>query len=455
MTPKFAVVGHPNKGKSSVVSTLARDDSVAVSMKSGTTTQAQEYAVSVEQYSYLLIDTPGFQRPRKVLAWLQSIRVSADQRINRVHEFLQDEQCQKLFVDEIALLTPIMQGAAILYVVDGSRPYSAEYEAEMEILRWTGQPSMALINPIDSDQHILNWQQALGQYFSLVRVFDAVKATLDQHIQLLTAFTQLHQPWAPVLNQIIQSLQEMVISQQYKSCAIAAKLLEDLCGYQIKQKTLSKEQAEAIEPLLESRYMQWMRECEKQAHNQLQIIYRHHYLKRQDSELKIDDDLFDTSTWLAWGLSKSQLTKVAAIAGAAAGSMLDLAVAGQTFMLGALTGGVLASTTAWFTSDKLMDVKVRGLALGGFEARQGPISNSNFPYVVLARFLYINQALKNRNHALREDLTIDERQVSAVLDQLKGSQKKKIYVALDRLTKQKEVKDLTNVLTPLFVDQLN
>jgi len=68
MIPKFAVVGHPNKGKSSVVSTLARDDSIAVSMKSGTTVQAHEYTVNVEQYSYLLIDTPGFQRPRKVLA---------------------------------------------------------------------------------------------------------------------------------------------------------------------------------------------------------------------------------------------------------------------------------------------------------------------------------------------------------------------------------------------------
>jgi hypothetical protein len=311
---------------------------------------------------------------------------------------------------------------------------------------------MALINPIYSDQHILNWQQALQQFFGLVRVFDAVKATLDQHIQLLTAFTQLHLPWAPVLNHIIQSLHDVAISQQYKSCAIAAKLLEDLCHYQINQKTLSKAQAESIQPMLESQYMQWMRECEKQAHNQLQILYRHHYLKRQGSVLEIEDDLFDTTTWLAWGLSKSQLTKVAAIAGAAAGSMLDLAVAGQTFMLGAVTGGVLGSTTAWFSSDKLKNVKIKGLKLGGFEARQGPITNSNFAYVVLARFLYINQNLQNRNHALREDLAIDDTQVSVLLDRLKSQQKKKIYVALDRLTKQKEVRDLAKILTPLFVE---
>ena len=35
--PQFAIVGHPNKGKSSIVSTLARDSSVGISQQSGTT----------------------------------------------------------------------------------------------------------------------------------------------------------------------------------------------------------------------------------------------------------------------------------------------------------------------------------------------------------------------------------------------------------------------------------
>ena len=45
------------------------------------------------------------------------------------------------------LLTPILEGAGILYVVDAGAPYRENYEAEMEILRWTGRPSMAVINP--------------------------------------------------------------------------------------------------------------------------------------------------------------------------------------------------------------------------------------------------------------------------------------------------------------------
>ena len=43
MTPSFAIVGHPNKGKSSLVATLARDASVRIGPEPGTTVQAREY----------------------------------------------------------------------------------------------------------------------------------------------------------------------------------------------------------------------------------------------------------------------------------------------------------------------------------------------------------------------------------------------------------------------------
>jgi predicted GTPase len=123
-TPRFAVVGHPNKGKSSIVAALAQNDAIAISQRSGTTTRAERYDVQVGDgaASYALIDTPGFQRPTKVLAWLKDQAPSADQRRAAVEKFLRSEDCSTQFPDETALLRPIIDGAAILYVVDGSRP---------------------------------------------------------------------------------------------------------------------------------------------------------------------------------------------------------------------------------------------------------------------------------------------------------------------------------------------
>lgn len=41
--PTFAVVGHPNKGKSSVVATLSQNDAIAIALEPGTTRKRQAY----------------------------------------------------------------------------------------------------------------------------------------------------------------------------------------------------------------------------------------------------------------------------------------------------------------------------------------------------------------------------------------------------------------------------
>ena len=122
MTPIFAVVGHPNKGKSSIGATLAQDDSVAISAESGTTRKNQSLDVQVGNSHYTLVDTPGFQRPTRALNWLQDHANTAEKRQDAVQQFVVDADCAKQFPDEVELLTPIINGAAILYVVDGSRP---------------------------------------------------------------------------------------------------------------------------------------------------------------------------------------------------------------------------------------------------------------------------------------------------------------------------------------------
>lgn len=450
MIPCFAVVGHPNKGKSSIVSTLARDDRVAISMQSGTTSVSEYFDIKMGDEHYQLVDTPGFQRARKVLAWLNQSNPSADQRCERIQQFLSDPSCNAIYKDEIELLKPIMAGAAILYVVDGSRPYSAEYEAEMEILRWTGQPSMALINPIVNDDHVQSWKLALGQYFSVVRVFNAVKAQRQQHIDLLRAFGAIHQPWSRAIELLINAFAGDVAKQTYQSCFIAAKMLEELTEYQVGQKVPVKAQAQSLKHILEQQYYQWMRQRELAAHDDLQRLYHHHHIARDKQELILPDDLFDTEKWYGWGLDRKQLASVAGLAGAAAGGALDLAVAGHSFMLGALGGGAIGSSAAWLGADKLASAKVKGLPLGGYEARFGPMRNKNFPYVVLGRYLFSYQLLYNRNHAQRDRLCSGEMSVSQLLEKLSLSDKKTLSVALDRLSRQKSVPDLTDALMPLF-----
>lgn len=450
MTPAFAVVGHPNKGKSSIVATLAQDDSVAISAQSGTTQVTETLQVEVGRSRFLLIDTPGFQRPTRVLQWLEQHAENADQRQGAVQQFVNDPDCWKQFPDEVELLRPIVDGAVILYVVDGSRPYGAEYEAEMEILRWTGQASMALINPIENEQYTTPWQQALSQYFKVVRVFNAMQADFDKQLSILEAFSHLREDWKEQIKALIEEYQEQRALQRQQSVHVLASLLTELCSSQVSQKVLSREQARHLQPVLEKRFYSTLAKREREAHEQLKGLYHYFHLDVKSSELPTENNLFDTEKWILWGLNRRQLLVAAAMAGAATGAMVDLGLAGHSLFFGALTGGLLAGGGAWFGADRLADFKIKGLPVGGYEARQGPMKNRNFPYVLISRFLFLNAALQQRTHARRDSLSIEEGDLSGRIERLAAPQQKELHRQMEKLSQQKGAENLEAALTPLF-----
>ena len=324
MIPALAVVGHPNKGKSSIVSTIAQNDSVAISPRSGTSREVHSYDIGIGNARFTLIDTPGFQRPTRALAWLQQHAPAADRRRDPVEQFINDADCQRQFPEEVMLLKPIMAGAAILYVVDGSRPYGTEYEAEMEILRWTGQASMALINPIENEDHVHSWQQALAQYFKLVRVFNAMQADFEKLVAILEAFSHIREEWRGSLAAIVAEYRRQRATQLDDSAALLQNMLTELCTYQVSQKVPSESLARGLKPILQQKYFDAMRNIEKQNHEALKSMYRYHHLESTIADLPLDENLFDTEKWIVWGLNRKQLTIAATIAGAATGVVVDV-----------------------------------------------------------------------------------------------------------------------------------
>ena len=446
----FAVVGHPNKGKSSIVSTLARNNSIEISRQSGTTKTSNQYRIDTGNGGFDLIDTPGFQRPRQVLKWLKAKAKSADQYADAIKAFVMDDSCKQNFPDEVELLTPLVNGAAILYVVDGSRPYGAEYETEMEILRWTGRPSMALINPIESDEYVVPWQNALNQFFKMVQVFNPMNADLQEQVTLLNAFALLEPKWKNNLKLVISDLLEQENNFMQQSIGILGDLLVECCSYQFQQKVLTKEQAESTQGFLKIQYNNHLIKQEKQAHHALLDLFSYHKIQIDKEELKVAPDLFDTEQWYLWGLNKNQLAIMSTMAGVATGAVADMALAGSSFLLGAVGGGILGFTSAFFGSDYIGKLKLKGLPLGGYLAQQGPITDLNFPYVIIGRFLYLYQQLKNKNHADRNDVELNTLELSAKIKALKKEDAKQLHKVCSLLVKQKVANDLKPALEVLF-----
>ena len=146
--PAFAVVGRVNMGKSAVLATLLEIDDnelIRVSPTPGETTRCQTHRVVFGGRECVrFIDTPGFSQPVEAMREIQRIHGQGTPDLDAIRSFI--ATAGDRFADEKRLLEPLAEGAGVLYVVDPAKPLRDDFLAEMEILRWTGRPRLALLN---------------------------------------------------------------------------------------------------------------------------------------------------------------------------------------------------------------------------------------------------------------------------------------------------------------------
>jgi GTPase Era involved in 16S rRNA processing len=402
--PQFAVVGHPNKGKSSIVAALAMDDSVQISDTPGTTTKQRSFPLRVDgKILYELFDTPGFQRARRVLAWLEKHEVSADKKQDVVRAFIDTHREDERFHDEIQLLEPIMNGAGIIYVVDASKPYGKEYEAEMEILRWTGQPSMALINHIDASDYTQEWKRALEQYFKMVRTFNPMQTSLSQHMTILESMAQLKEEWIAPVKASMKLFEQYHEQMLNRSAFLITKLIYTSTSLVEELGFDTDKASEEDKKKIEVHYKDRLRELEENTQNKIEAVWNHEHLQFTQSNMTFEGmDLFSEESASVFGLTQKELIVTGATSGAVTGAGIDLLFVGHTLLVGSAIGAVVGGIGAYFGFKELSEVKVLGRTLGKKYLQIGPMENRNFPYILLGRALYHTVKVSKRSHALRE-----------------------------------------------------
>ena len=408
--PKFAVVGHPNKGKSSIVASLAMDDSIAISDVPGTTTRSRSFPLKVDgEVVYELFDTPGFQRARQVLAWLSSHDVGADKRHEVVASFVREHRNDPKFRDEVELLSPLIDGAGIIYVVDASKPYGEEYEAEMEILRWTGQPSMALINHIDDNDYSAEWKRALSGYFQIIRTYDPMRTDLRQHIAVLESMAQLREEWTDKVKRSVVLFESYHAKMIERSAAAIADLIVRALSHTERLSLWEASSSSQKRAQLEEAYRERLRSFEAQAQRQIERIWNHTHIRKEQEDIVFDkSDLFSEESASLFGLTRKELMITGATTGAVTGAGIDLFFAGHTMLIGGAIGALAGGVGAYFAFDELADIKVLGQRLGKRYLQMGPMKNRNFPYILLGRMLYYTGRIATLSHASRETISLKE-----------------------------------------------
>ncbi len=403
MIPEFAILGHPNEGKSSVLSTLAEDDSVRVSPTPGETTECRTFPVIIDGREVLrFTDTPGFQNPGRVLSELKK---RTENEENPLKTFREYAATVPELHDDCELLGPVERGAGIIYVVDGSRPVRNVDRAEMEILRLTGKPRMAIINcKADDTEHLPAWKTEFRKNFNSHRLFNAHRATYAERILLLETLKSIDQDWHQILSEVVTVFKKDWEARNNTSADIITNLLTDTLTLQLTRNISSEKEAEQCRERLFAHYSETISRMEKKAHQRIRNLFKHnifHYDLPPHSVL--NKDLFDEQTWQVLGLTRQQVIIAGGLGGAAIGAGLDVAALGHGLGVFTAMGTLAGALGALFGGENFSDkATLLGIPLGGKQVQVGPAKSIDLLFILLNRSLLYYQHTINWAHGRRD-----------------------------------------------------
>jgi len=405
--PRYAVMGHPNEGKSSVVATLTENDQVAISNIPGETQECHTYPVMIDNQRILeFVDTPGFQMPRKTLKWMEAY---SGEPAAIVSSFIKQHEEDTRFSHDCRLLMPLAKGAGIIYVLDANKPLRRDDLAEMEILRLTGLPRMAVINSKNNDSvYLQDWKQALNKSFNTIRQFNAHNATFDERIRLLETLKAIEQDWEPALDSIIEALKENRHNRMEESTEQILRMLKRMITLHCSQTCRQHESENHVREQLIATYRTKAAKEEQHCHHAIKRLFKHHIFDHriQAGEI-IEADLFSEETWSALGLTRKQLTWASAMAGAAIGAAADFALAQISFGIfmaaGAAAGGLSGFAGTRPLSRLEINIGPFSGELGGRRITVGPMKNQQLVFILIDRAILYTQLAANRAHALRSN----------------------------------------------------
>jgi GTP-binding protein EngB required for normal cell division len=400
--PEFAIVGHPNEGKSSVLSTLAEDDSVRISATPGETVVCQTFPVVIDGREIIrFVDTPGFQHPREILHQLQELQGETD---NSIAAFRAKNADNPEFRQDTELLLPLTRGVGIIYVVDGSRPVRSVDRAEMEILRLTGLPRMAILNSKDAATEYLDqWKEEFRKTFNVFRVFNAHRATYAERIALLEALKHIDQDWQATLDTVIEAFKKDWAQRNLASAGIITEMLSECLSYTVGKSLAEDADEKLVLADMRQKYEKNIARIEARALQQIRGLFKHNIFNYDlPPQSILHEDLFSESTWNFLGLNRNQQIVAAGLGGAGIAAAIDAATLGSSFGLFSAMGGIAGAAWAVWGGRGLAETRILGIPLGGSEMRIGPVKNIQFLYILLDRSLIYYSHIINWAHGRRD-----------------------------------------------------
>lgn len=413
----IAVLGNPNKGKSSLVSSLAYDDNIKVSSFSGETVVSTAYNLIINnKIIYRLFDTPGFNNEDELLDFIEQCEERYDNKIDILKKFLSIHLLKDEYAKEVEIVKVLLNKPIIFFVIDSSSRYQRDYETQLEFIKWLDFPTIAIYNQISTENYKNEWEDKISEYIKTSIEVNFFDINLNKKLLLLKEALKLKisKEQKDFLNKAIEVLDTDYSLRVEKSIneiifwlkeALSLKKNFTIPKINIKNKT----NEEFLEEYKEEYFLE-LTQKEKLCQKRVENIwgFRHLDTKLDDTNL-FNFPLESTQSIEIFGISSKNIKVLTTLIGATTGGSLGSSIDFLGGMgLGTTLGGLLGAVTGLYSStfiEEIIDVKTSSIGKN-ISIYLGPIKDMNLIISIIVRAIIHIKSIKNRSHARRNILEL-------------------------------------------------
>ncbi len=441
---KIAIVGIPNEGKSSFVSTLAYNDGISVSSKSGETTLSSKHSLKIKsEVVYELYDTPGFDDDEGVLNYINDNKMKYSDIYELIRSFIKENTEENTFSKDIEILKVLMEKPIIIYIANSSVKYNSNFDDSLKIIKKFNLPSFIIYNQHDENKNEkVSWGDIEKKYFISSFEYNVLNSNFNNKIDFLEMIEQNIQD-KNLKKQLCKSIE--VLNKDFKRrLDFSYEELSDRF-YKIINYSIEYSERDFLKVDKEKEFIAEIRNKEKSFYFLMEKEWGFYNLTKNIKDFKnieITSKTFGSKKYLSIGILAG------AGAGAAAGGQMDVGFFGYTFgiptVLGTIGGGIVGGVSSIIGKDKI------NKKTGGFlnkKTTKLSIDNLNTKLSILSKLCLFVDLLSNRSHAIREEFTLEGKE-NLFDDIFNNEQQKEIR----NILKEKDKNKFTTKLKEILLD---
>ena len=452
---KIAIVGIPNEGKSSFVSTLAYNDGISVSSKSGETTLSSKHSLKIKsEVVYELYDTPGFDDDEGVLNYINDNKMKYSDIYELIRSFIKENTEENTFSKDIEILKVLMEKPIIIYIANSSVKYNSNFDDSLKIIKKFNLPSFIIYNQHDENKNEkVSWGDIEKKYFISSFEYNVLNSNFNNKINFL--------------EMLEKNIQDKTIKEQLcKSIKILNKdferrldfTYEELSDrfYKIINHTKTYRESDLWENSIEEKEAEFISEMKSQEKSFYSLIEKEwgfNNLEKEIIELKeIEIDAKFSEKIL--GASKNILTVMGIIIGASIGGGIGLSVDTASFFgsmgmgtaIGTI-GGASSGLISILLGTNLIKKKTKGFGIKKITTLE--LLKLNTKILILTKMYLFVELLSVRSHAKRDKLKFNFQESKNLFDNLF---EEKYHIDIARIICEKNKEKFIEKLTEILID---